>query len=105
MDRINHHHLLYFQTVAREDTGARASQQLRLAQPTLSGQIRALEDALGEKLFMRSGRNLALTDVGQTAYRCASEIFSLGREMMDALRGRPAGRSVCWRSWCNTAWT
>jgi len=89
---LNYHHLLYFHTVAREGSVTRASEVLRLAQPTLSGQIRKLEDSLGEKLFVRQGRNLVLTDVGQMIYRYADEIFSLGREMMDALRGRPTNR-------------
>jgi LysR family transcriptional activator of nhaA len=89
---LNYHHLLYFYTVAREGSVTRASQALRLAQPTLSGQIRKLEDALDEKLFVRAGRNLALTDVGRMVYRYADEIFSLGREMQDALRGRPTNR-------------
>jgi LysR family transcriptional activator of nhaA len=60
-----HHHLSYFWVVAREGTIARASSELRLAQPTLSGQLRQLERALGEKLFTRRGRNLVLTDVGR----------------------------------------
>ena len=47
MEWLNYHHLLYFWMVAREGSIARASEQLLLAQPTLSGQIRALEKALG----------------------------------------------------------
>jgi len=89
---LNYHHLLYFYTVAREGSVTRASEVLRLAQPTLSGQIRKLEESLGEKLFVREGRNLALTEVGQMVFRYAEEIFSLGREMQDALRGRPTNR-------------
>jgi len=89
---LNYHHLLYFYTVAREGSVTRASEVLRLAQPTLSGQIRKLEESLDEKLFVRQGRNLVLTDVGRVVYGYADEIFGLGREMMDALRGRPSGR-------------
>jgi len=89
---LNYHHLLYFYTVAREGSLTRAAEVLRLAQPTLSGQIRKLEESLDEKLFVRKGRNLVLTDVGRMAYRYADEIFSLGREMMDSLRGRPTNR-------------
>ena len=44
MEWLNYHHLLYFYTVAREGSVTRASQALRLAQPTLSGQIRKLEE-------------------------------------------------------------
>ncbi len=92
MEWLNYHHLLYFYTVAREGSVTKASEVLRLAQPTLSGQIRKLEEALDERLFERRGRQLVLTDVGQLVYRYADEIFSVGREMMDALRGRPTGR-------------
>ena len=94
MEWLNYHHLLDFWTVAREGTIARASQELRLAQPTISGQIRVLEDQLGEKLFQRSGRNLVLTDMGRVVYRYADDIFSLGRELMDTLKDRPTGRPM-----------
>jgi len=59
MDWLNYHHLLYFWTVAKEGSIARACEELRLAQPTISGQIRALEENLGEKLFSRTGRHHA----------------------------------------------
>jgi LysR family transcriptional activator of nhaA len=94
MEWLNYHHLLYFWTVAREGTIARASEELRLAQPTISGQIRVLEDQLGEKLFQRSGRNLVLTDMGRLVYRYADDIFGLGRELMDTLKDRPTGRPM-----------
>lgn len=92
MEWLNYHHLLYFWTVAREGSIARACDKLLLAQPTISGQLRKLEKAVGAKLFIRSGRGLALTDTGRVVYRYAEEIFSLGRELGDALKGRPTGR-------------
>jgi LysR family transcriptional activator of nhaA len=92
MDWLNYHHLLYFHTVAREGSVTRASKVLRLAQPTLSGQIRKLEESLGEKLFARQGRGLTLTETGRIVYRYADEIFSTGREMQDVLRGHPTRR-------------
>lgn len=92
MEWLNYHHLLYFYTVAREGSVTRAAETLRLAQPTLSGQIRKLEESLDEKLFARDGRKLVLTDAGRLVYRYSDEIFSAGREMMDALRGRPTNR-------------
>jgi len=94
MEWLNYHHLYYFWTVAREGTIARASDQLRLAQPTISGQLRLLEESLGEKLFRRVGRRLVMTDVGQVVYRYAEDIFSLGRELRDTLRGLPSGRRL-----------
>src|SRR6185369_9396638 len=94
MDWLNYHHLLYFWVVAREGSIAKASRELRLAQPTISGQIRALEQSLGEKLFQRAGRGLVLTDFGRMVYQHANEIFSLGRELMETVKGRPTGRPV-----------
>ncbi len=91
MEWLNYHHLLYFWTVAKEGTIAAACEKLNLAQPTISTQIRTLERALGEKLFRRVGRNLALTETGRLVYRYADEIFSVGRELLDTLKGRPAG--------------
>lgn len=92
MEWLNYHHLLYFWTVAREGSIAKACGKLLVSQPTISGQIHALEDSLGEKLFTRAGRGLALTEVGRVVYGYADEIFGLGRELQDVLKGRPGGR-------------
>lgn len=92
MEWLNCQHLLYFSTVARTGSVTAAAEELHLAEPTVSGQIRALEDAFGEKLFVRVGRNLALTGFGQTVYRYADEIFTVGRELIDVVKGRPAAQ-------------
>ncbi len=94
MEWLNYHHLLYFWTVAREGSVSKAAEKLRLSQPTISAQVRVLEGALGERLFQRLGRTLVLTDVGRLVYRYADEIFGIGRELMETLRGRPAGRPL-----------
>src|SRR5437867_3407363 len=94
MERLNYHHLFYFWMVAREGTVARAAVELRLAQPTLSGQIRALEGALGERLFERAGRGLRLTEIGRVVSGYADEIFSLGRELSESVKGQPSGRPL-----------
>lgn len=91
---MNYHHLLYFWTVARAGTIASASKELHLSQPTISTQIKTLEDALGHKLFQRQGRRLVLTDVGRTAFRYADDIFRLGRELQEALARGPTGQQV-----------
>ncbi|REJ68245.1 MAG: transcriptional activator NhaR [Planctomycetota bacterium] len=90
MEWLNYHHLLYFWTVAKEGGISRAAERLHLAQPTLSSQIKKLESSLGSPLFDRVGRSLELTETGQLVYRYADEIFSLGREMVDTLKGRPS---------------
>jgi LysR family transcriptional activator of nhaA len=94
MEWLNYHHLLYFWTVVRTGTLAAAAEELHLSPPTISVQIHRLEAVLNEKLFERSGRRLVLTDVGNVVYRFADEIFSLGREMLDTVRGRPTGRPL-----------
>jgi LysR family transcriptional activator of nhaA len=94
MEWLNYHHLLYFWTVAREGTIAKASEVLLLAQPTISEQVRSLEESVGVKLFRKQGRNLVLTDAGRVAFQYADEIFARGREMSDVLRGRTAGRAA-----------
>jgi LysR family transcriptional activator of nhaA len=94
MEWLNYHHLLYFWHVAREGSIVRASTVLHLAQPTISSQIHQLEEALGDKLFTLKGRHLVLTDVGQLVFRYAEQIFTLGQEMVDSVRGRGGDRSV-----------
>jgi LysR family transcriptional activator of nhaA len=91
---LNYHHLLYFWTVVRTGSVAQASAELRLAPPTISVQIRRLEEQLGEKLLRRSGRRLVPTEMGHAVFRYADEIFSLGRELVDMVRGRPSGRPM-----------
>jgi LysR family transcriptional regulator, transcriptional activator of nhaA len=88
---LNYHHLLYFWTVAREGSIARACEQLHLTQPTISGQLRTLEKNVGAKLFDRVGRGLVLSETGRMVYRYADEIFGLGRELLDTLDGRTPG--------------
>lgn len=92
MEWLNYHHLLYFWTVAKAGSISKACERLHLAQPTISGQLRLLEQNLGEKLLTRAGRGLVLTDAGQLVFRYADEIFGLGREMREVLKGRSQGR-------------
>lgn len=94
MQWFNYHHLLYFWVVAREGGLGPASKVLRLARPTLSGQIHALEERFGGALFERSGRKLVLTDFGRLVFRYADEIFTVGRELLDTIEGRATGGPV-----------
>jgi len=86
---LNHYHLFHFWTVVREGGVTRASEKLHVSQPTISAQLRELEEALGEKLLARSGRTVVLTDIGRTVYRFADEMLSLDRELLEAVKGRP----------------
>ena len=94
MDWLNYHHLLYFWMVVRTGSVAAASAQLRLAPPTISVQIRRLEEQLGEKLLRRSGRRVVPTEMGHAVFRYADEIFTLGRDLVDTVRGRPSDRPM-----------
>lgn len=94
MEWLNYHHLLYFWTVARTGSITRAGEQLRLTAPTISAQLHLLEEAFGEKLFKKQGRNLVLTEAGQTVYGYASQIFALGQELVDTMQGRPTDRPM-----------
>ena len=71
--------------VAREGSIAKAAQRLLVTQPTISTQIKALEASLGHDLFDRRGRQLVLTDWGQTVYNHANEIFTIGQQMIKNL--------------------
>ena len=92
MEWLNYHHLHYFWVAAREGSIVKSSARLFVSQPTISAQIKALEDSLGERLFDRVGRRLELTEAGHIALRFADEIFALGKEMQDTLKGRPTGK-------------
>jgi LysR family transcriptional activator of nhaA len=94
MEWLNYHHLFYFWTVARAGSIARASEELRLAQPTISNQLKTLEGTLGVKLLERQGRRLVLTDVGRTVLRYADDIFRTGRELQRAVKGLPTGQRM-----------
>ncbi|HEX7654226.1 MAG TPA: LysR family transcriptional regulator [Verrucomicrobiae bacterium] len=91
---LNYHHLRYFHVVAKEGSLARAAEKLRVSQPSISEQIHELEASLGEKLFRREGRQNKLTEVGQVVYRYATEIFTLGGELLQVVKQRPGARSL-----------
>ena len=65
---INYNHVYYFYEVARFNSITKAAQHLRLSQPSLSIQIKTLEQQIGFKLIEKKGRNIALTDLGQRLY-------------------------------------
>jgi LysR family transcriptional regulator, transcriptional activator of nhaA len=92
LPHLNYQHLRYFHATVRAGTVTAAARQLRLAQPTLSAQIRQLEEALDAPLFERRGRRLELTAVGRLVADYAERIFGLGDELVAAVRaGGPAG--------------
>ena len=94
MRHLNYSHLLYFWTVAREGSIAKASKVLHLTPQTISGQLKLLEDSVGEKLFVRVGRGLALSETGHVVNQYADEIFSLGAELADRVQNKTASKPL-----------
>ncbi len=94
MDWLNYHHLRYFWIVAREGSLKKAAARLHVSQPSISGQVRELEEMLGERLFRRTGRTNTLTDAGQIALRYADEIYGLGSELVNAVKQRPGAETL-----------
>jgi len=83
---INLKHLYYFWKVATLGGVVRAGEAIHVSPQTLSGQIKILEDRLGQPLFTRLGRSLELTEAGRMALEYAEEIFALGAEMAHVLQ-------------------
>lgn len=91
---LNYHHLRYFWTVATEGSLKRASEKLKVSQPSMCTQIKLLEASLGETLFRPSGRSLVLTEFGQLIHGYAEEIFTLGGEILRATKQAPGIRGL-----------
>ncbi len=94
MQWLNYHHLLYFWTVVREGSITGAAEKLFVSQPTVSGQLRELERAVGQRLYEKVGRDLRLTDTGKLMFEYAEEIFTTGQELMQRLKGSRGSRSL-----------
>jgi LysR family transcriptional activator of nhaA len=94
MNWLNYHHFYYFWTAAKEGSIGKASKALNLSQPAVSSQIKSLESSLEESLFHRGKGGLRLTEAGRVAFEYADEIFRLGKEFRENLKGvgtdRPA---------------
>ena len=86
MSNLNLHHLRLFRAVARDGTLTGAARSLRISQSAVSTQIKALEGALGQDLFERSGRNLVLTEAGRIALDHAEEIFRAAEDLTATLK-------------------
>jgi LysR family transcriptional regulator, transcriptional activator of nhaA len=88
MSWLNYHHLYYFKHVVDEGSIVKASEVLRVGQPSISMQIKLLEEQLQKKLFIRKNKRLVPTEEGKIVYDYAYQIFNLGKEMMTTLNDR-----------------
>jgi len=90
--QLNYHHLRYFLAVASEGGVKAAADMLHVSPPTLSAQVREMEEFLEVRLFHREGRKMLLTEAGRLVQGYAERIFALGDEMLEAVRrGSPGG--------------
>ncbi|MEM1112186.1 MAG: transcriptional activator NhaR [Pseudomonadota bacterium] len=94
MRHLNYNHLQYFWSVANEGSIVAASEVLHLTPQTISGQLKLLEESVGSPLFQRVGRGLVLTDTGRVVKRYADEIFALGGELAQVVRGGESSLQV-----------
>ncbi len=88
MNRINFNHLYYFYIVAKEGSIKSASEKLHISQPTISDQLKLIEEYFECLLFERKNRSLFLTTEGELALKYAEKIFDLGNEVTSRLRHR-----------------
>jgi len=87
-ERPNLNHLWYFYVTAGEGSIKRTSELLFVSQPTVSDQIKLLEEFFGCKLFERRNRALFLTHEGELAFEYADKIFSLSRDLTRRLKNK-----------------
>jgi LysR family transcriptional activator of nhaA len=85
MKWINYHHLIYFKVIADEGSISKAAKVLNIGQPALSTQLKSLEEYLGVLLFERKNRTLQLTESGRVTLEYASQISSLGQELLQVI--------------------
>jgi DNA-binding transcriptional LysR family regulator len=84
--------LEYFIAVAEEEHFTRAAERLIIAQPSLSRQVKDLEDALGVELFIRDSHGVTLTEAGRELLERARTIFAMLDRTVDAVRSAAAGQ-------------
>ena len=89
---LNYHHLYYFWVTATEGSISSASKKLRIGQPTISTQIKNLEESMSQVLFKRKSRGLHLTEAGKVVLDYANQIFNLGNELMEVVKDETFSR-------------
>ena len=92
---MNYTQLRAFHAVASAGSYTRASEMLHVTQPTLSGQVKALEEAYGVRLFQRRGRGVELTDLGRRLLNVTRRLNSVEAEaeqLLAASRGLTGGQ-------------
>jgi len=87
---ISHAHLRSFNAVATHGSFTRAAEMLNITQPTLSGQVKELEERYGTRLFVRHGRRVELTEIGKSAFAITRLMFRHEEEVEQLLQSARA---------------
>lgn len=88
MEKLNFNHLYYFYIVAKEGSIKAAAEKLFVSQPTISDQIKLLEEYFECTLFERKNRSMQLTEQGRLALIRSETIFMKANELTSLLRNK-----------------
>ena len=91
---MNYNHLYYFHIIAQEGSIARASRRLRVSQPTLSEQLKQLEQYFNTKLFDRKGGAMRLNNSGRRALNFTENMFDIGDRLIASFETAPDSPKV-----------
>src|SRR6476619_1171138 len=93
----NYNHLYYFYVTAKAGGVTSASTHLRISQPSLSSQLKVLEQSLDLKLFQKSGRTIELTSSGVEVFSYCKQMFEYSEKMTEAISKRvpSSTRKIC----------
>lgn len=91
---INLNHFYYFHLTAKYGGVTKAAEVLKIAQPSLSSQLKAFELSLGKKLFRKVGRGVELTTDGILAYSFSKKIFEIVGEFEKSIENRLTDNTV-----------
>lgn len=90
----NFNHLYYFYVVAKLKNVTAAARVLKTSQPSLSNQIKTLENNLNRSLFVKKGKYLELTDEGHRVYNFCVRMFQVYDEFENYLQGKNFGNEI-----------
>ena len=93
----NYNHLYYFYVTAKAGGVTSASTHLRISQPSLSSQLKVLEQSLDLKLFQKAGRTIELTNSGTEVFGFCRQMFEFSEKMTEVISKRvpSSTRKIC----------
>ncbi|MFA6239059.1 MAG: LysR family transcriptional regulator [Bacteriovorax sp.] len=93
----NYNHLYYFYVTAKAGGVTSASSHLRISQPSLSSQLKVLEQSLDLKLFQKAGRTIELTSSGAEVFGFCRQMFEFSEKMNELISKRvpSSTRKIC----------